>query len=215
MFRADGLGDTSSSSSDSDDSDCGGIRSLFAGLGGVGDIDSDDELDEMGALVIDESPCALRSGAAVDVNANVASGVVDTDVGGEKQGRMMTRSRHRAISVSAEVTLEVSAGPPSKRSRSSSRARVSTRSRTSSRTSSRSRVRRSCSPLTLPSPPSPKPTRELEDASRAEYLKKVELQSKSWLKEHSDHKCFGQKKTSLRPVNCVARGGLSMSALAR
>lgn len=48
-----------------------------------------------------------------------------------------------------------------------------------------------------------------------EYLKKVELQSKSYIKEHSDHGCFGKSRTSLRPLNCVGRGGLSMRSLAR
>lgn len=69
--------------------------------------------------------------------------------------------------------------------------------------------------MELPNPPSPKATPELDDQARADYLKKVELQSKAYIKDHSGHGCIGKAKTSLRPLNCVGRGGLSMSALAR
>lgn len=184
------------------------------GLFGGANSDLDDDLDELGALIIDETPQKVDS-VVVDENANVDSVATPADGVGKKgdvitvgsRGRIMTRSRHRAISVStgAESFVAPSAGPPSKRSRTSSQTRTSTRSCS----------RRSCSPMQLPTPPSPKPTRALEDASRTEYLKKVELQSKSYIKEHSDHGCFGKDKTSLRPLNCVGRGGLSMRSLAR
>lgn len=204
------------------------MRGLFA-CSGAGGEDVDDDLDDLGDLVIDESPPKDQSVVSVDVNDNmVVDGVgavaSDVDVGPRKDP-VMTRSRSRAISAPIEgiLTLPPSSVPPSKRSRPSSRSRTSSRtrpttrsrSRSTSRPSSPSRERPECTPMELPSPPSPKATPELDDAARTEYMKKVELQSKAYIKDHSGHGCLGKKKTSLRPLNCVGRGGLSMSALAR
>ena len=144
--------------------------------------------DELGELVIDERPKEVRMAAVVNNNNSI------------ERGRALTRSQRRAISASVDsagVTLTPSQGPPAKRSRSSSRVRS-----------------RSHSPREL-TPPPPQPTRELEQAALDDYLKKVALMSKSYIQETSQHRGFGRRPDSLRPLNCVSRGGMSMSALKR
>lgn len=163
--------------------------------------------DDIGCLVIDEGHAGFS--VATDVNANVSGsdacdGVDEcADALDVDRGRIMTRSRSRAISASADGLGETpvpSVGGPSswKRSRSLSRRR-----------------KRSCSPMKQLSPPPQQPNRRMEEAALKDYMKKVELQSKSYLRRHNHHNCFGQRPKSLRPINCVSRGGMSMSALRR
>ena len=145
--------------------------------------------DGLGDLVIDERPKELRTaafGGGIGGNA-------------DKRGRTDTRGHRRAISALADgVKPGPSQGPPPrKKSRSTSRVRS-----------------RSQSPLELP-PPEPQPTRELENAALDDYLKKVALMSKSYIQETNPHRGLGQRPESLRPINCVSRGGMSMSSLRR
>ena len=205
FFRDVVVETSSSSSSDSDDSDDGSV-------GGFVDAVEDgvDDLDDLGQLVIDESLSTSIVDPVVDINANIEptkiSKVVENSDEGER-GRPMTRSRSRAISAPTGglastliQQLSPSGAPPSKRSRSQSRPKQP----------------RSCSPLKLPDPPGPQPTPEMEQAAQDEYMKKVSLMSKAYLAEHANHDCFGSgRPTSLRPLNCVGRGGLSMKSLAR
>ena len=153
--------------------------------------DLDDLMDDgLGELVIDERPKELRT-------ASFGGGIGATV---ERQGRSDTRDQRRAISASVDGVggdLVPSQGPPRKKSRSSSRVR------------SRSR-----SPREL-TPPPPQPTRELEQAALEDYLKKVAAMSKSYIQETNTHRGIAQRPESLRTINCVSRGGMSMSALRR
>ena len=165
----------------------------------------DDLEDDIDCLVIDEDHSGFT--VATDLNANVAKSAVaceDVDECATKstdiRGRVLTRSQSRAISASADgldATLVPSHGGP-QRTRSSSRRR-----------------KRSCPPMRQLTPPPQQPDRRMEEVALKEYLKKVELQSKSYIQRHNRHNCFGQRPESLRPVNCVARGGMSIRSLRR
>ena len=163
-------------------------------------------MDDLGRLVIDERPPAAAGAVVLDVNSNVETVKVhketDLEISDQnpERGRVVTRSRSRAISATAdEIPSAMSpSGAPSKRSR------------------SQSRKSRSCSPLKLPPPPGPQPNKKMEDKALKEYQKKVAKMSKAYLVEHSSHDCFGSgRPSSLRPINCVGRGGLSMRSLDR
>ena len=208
IFRDVAVETSSSSSSDSDDSDdCFAGSVVVVGDGGF------DDLDDLGQLLIDESLPVVAGKTVVDVNSNIEFVEplvkVSKDSIDEQEcerGRVVTRSRSRAISApidgstSTLVQQLTPSGAPSKRSRSQSR----------------SRKQRSCSPLKLPEPPGSQPTPELDRVAQAEYMKKVSLMSKAYLAEHADHDCFGNgRPSSLRTLNCVGRGGLSMKSLAR
>ena len=199
---------SSSSSSSSSDSDEGDDHVTNKAVDGVDD--DFDDLDDLGRLVIDESPPASIAGATIDENSNVE--VIKAQKGVEvdqtstfvpSRGiRGRTRSRSRAISASAaELDAPMTpSGAPQKRSRSQSQ----------------SRRQRSCSPLKLPDPPGPQPNRKMEEKALKEYQKKVAKMSKAYLVEHANHNCFGGgRPESLRPINCVGRGGLSMRSLDR
>ena len=174
-----------SSSSSSDSDESDDVSGNDSDLGDLFD-------DEIGELVIDERPKEIRDIVTVVDDAN-------NNVGG--RGRSHTRNQRRAISASVDsvgVTLTPSQGPPSKKSRSSSRTRS-----------------RSHSPaLDLPPPP-PQRTQELEQAALEDYMKKVASMSKAYIQETSPHRGFGRRPDSLRPLNVVSRGGMSMSALRR
>ena len=176
---------------DSDDSSSGSDSDDCDSVDG-NDSDVGDLFDDgLGDLVIDERPKDERVAPK-----EVTDGDNNNDRCG--RGRSLTRGQRRAISTSVDGVLLPSQGPPLKRSRSSSRRRS-----------------RSQSPCDIIPPPPPQPTRKLEDEALADYMKKVASMSKSYIQEESVHRGFGRRPDSLRPLNCVSRGGMSMSALRR